>query len=555
MTLFPGRTALLLQAGFSATVSMAALLYFLNRVEANALREALGRLHWVGIALALVLAAASLLLLALRWHLLLRREKCSVHAAATVRVSLFRAWDGFLYGGFFGGCIGAERYAHWFNRERNHVARSMFLDRFLGLDAVFTLSILGAVLSWLAGGFQGLRLLGESDLVWLLLLLVLGWLAGVVLWLDRSAAGRAWFQAAGEFFAEASELVGVAWRILLPWFLGLLAIALRIMVFPVLLWSVSGEELPGLQMAWVFPLLYLAAAVPVSVHGLGVRELAAMLLLSGYGVSAEEAGATALLVFFVGAVVAAGAVGLLARERAFRKKFAVRPSVETISVIIPALNEEGALPETLRHLQQFPEISEIIVVDGGSRDRTREIAAAQGARVFIAAPGRGGQMRLGAMQAKGDVVLLLHSDTVLPEHGIEEMLNCLRDPTVAGGGFYKTFRERKLLLVGSRLRCAVRLYLGGVVFGDQAIFVRRGVLEGIGGVPEMPLMEEFELCRRLRQAGRLALADATVVTSARRFLQHGILRTYWLMLKLTVLYWAGVSPEKLKRLYEPEKAG
>jgi uncharacterized protein len=104
---------------------------------------------------------------------------------------------------------------------------------------------------------------------------------------------------------------------------------------------------------------------------------------------------------------------------------------------------------------------------------------------------------------------------------------------------------------GSRFKCALRIGLLQLVLGDQALFARRDVLERVGGVPDVPLMEEFELCRALRSAGRLRLANATVSTSARRFHTHGVLRTYWLMQRLTTAYYLGKSPEELARLYPP----
>jgi rSAM/selenodomain-associated transferase 2 len=224
----------------------------------------------------------------------------------------------------------------------------------------------------------------------------------------------------------------------------------------------------------------------------------------------------------------------------------------TISVVIPTLNEAQALPETLAHLQLVPEITEIIVVDGGSRDETVRLAETAGCRVFTSPPGRGGQMRLGAAQAKGDVVLLLHADTWLPATAGRAMLDCLRDATVAGGGFWKQFRAPSWLMRGSRLRCLPRWLLAARVMGDQGLFVRREVLEKIGGVPDVPLMEEFALCHRLRHEGRIMLAGATVSTSARRFAKLGVVRTYLRMGWVTWLYTLGKSPHELKQIYERE---
>jgi uncharacterized protein len=222
----------------------------------------------------------------------------------------------------------------------------------------------------------------------------------------------------------------------------------------------------------------------------------------------------------------------------------------TLSVVIPTWNEEHALPETISRLRANPEVIEIIVADGGSRDRTCEVAAELGCRVIRSKPGRGSQMRAGAEIAIGDAILLLHADTWVPPHAARAALDCLADRRVAGGGFWKEFRDAPLLLRGSKLKCAIRLCLGRRVAGDQGVFMRREVLEKIDGVPDVALMEEFILCERLRKLGRLVLADAVVFTSARRFVEHGVIRTYARMWRVMVNFWLGKTPEELRRLYE-----
>src|SRR5881296_1200105 len=221
-------------------------------------------------------------------------------------------------------------------------------------------------------------------------------------------------------------------------------------------------------------------------------------------------------------------------------------SQPSLSVVIPTLNEAMELAETVRRAQANAELGEIIVVDGGSSDGTWELASRLGCRALKGPRSRGGQMRLGAEQAKGDVVMLLHADTWLPPDAGQAAVNCLRDASVVAGGFFKVFRETSWFARGSRARCALRLWLGGRILGDQAMFIRRESLEQIGGVPDMELMEEFELCRRLRKIGRLALAEATVTTSARRFERLGVLRTYWRMGWVTLRYRLGASPRELR---------
>lgn len=222
---------------------------------------------------------------------------------------------------------------------------------------------------------------------------------------------------------------------------------------------------------------------------------------------------------------------------------------ETISVIIPVLNEVAALEETVRRVRRVPEVCEIIVVDGGSQDGTQSLARSLGCPVLTSTPGRGGQLRLGAQGATGDVVWLLHADTWVEPDAGQVLLRCLQDTSVVAGGFWKRFRERRWLLLGSRVKCAIRVWIGRRIVGDMAMFVRRDALEQIGGVPDMELMEDFELSRRLRKIGRLALADGVVTTSARRFIQKGVLATYLKMWQITMLYRLGRSPAELRRRY------
>lgn len=226
-------------------------------------------------------------------------------------------------------------------------------------------------------------------------------------------------------------------------------------------------------------------------------------------------------------------------------------TTNSISVVIPALNEAAELPETLRLLRLVPEVKEVIIADGGSKDDTAKLAEAAGCVVVSCAPGRGRQLRAGAERATGEVVLFLHADTwVSPDAG-RALLTCLARPGVVAGGFYKVFRDPPNWLVrGSRFKCWWRRLVARRVMADQGIFLCRETLARIGGVPDVPLMEEFELCKRLRPLGRLALADATVVTSARKFRKLGALRTYALMWRVTLGYYRGVPLEDLRRWYE-----
>lgn len=208
------------------------------------------------------------------------------------------------------------------------------------------------------------------------------------------------------------------------------------------------------------------------------------------------------------------------------------------------------MPETLRRLRQVTEVDEIIVADGGSRDATVTIATRAGCRVVDSAPGRGLQQRNGAALASSPVILFLHADTWVEASAGRAIERALHDAGIVGGAFWKIFRDPHWLMRGSRWRCWTRLHLFGRLAADQAIFVRRDVLERVGGMPDQPLMEEFELCRRLRRAGRLVLADGVVSTSARRWHERGVLRTYVRMWRVTAMHYLGVSPARLARIYE-----
>jgi rSAM/selenodomain-associated transferase 2 len=196
-----------------------------------------------------------------------------------------------------------------------------------------------------------------------------------------------------------------------------------------------------------------------------------------------------------------------------------------ISVIIPALDEERALPATLARLSAQGTAHEVLVVDGGSCDRTREVAAGAGARWLPAPRGRGAQMNAGARQAacaRDGWLLFLHADTHLPPDALAAIAALPRE--AACGCFHQAFSgDHPLLKAISRLhnwRCRKTQ----IMYGDQAMFVRRGVFEALGGFPESEL-EDVKLSERLREHTVPVLLPAAVVTDARRFLAQGIVRS------------------------------
>lgn len=219
-----------------------------------------------------------------------------------------------------------------------------------------------------------------------------------------------------------------------------------------------------------------------------------------------------------------------------------------ISVVIPVLNEAETIAQTLRWLRQAGEC-QAIVVDGGSSDETARIACAY-ADVVLAAPrGRARQMNAGAHVATGDVLLFLHADTTLPR-GFSGLLGqALQDSRVVGGRF-----DVRLDAEGWSFRMVERLMnarsrLTRVSTGDQAIFVRRHVFQAVGGYPDLELMEDLALSRKLKRIGQIACLPARVTTSARRWQRDGIVKTIMLMWMLRFGYRLGVPSARLRAFY------
>jgi rSAM/selenodomain-associated transferase 2 len=219
-----------------------------------------------------------------------------------------------------------------------------------------------------------------------------------------------------------------------------------------------------------------------------------------------------------------------------------------LSIVIPTLNEETEITETLKHVGA-PDFSEVIVADGGSRDRTVALARKWGAQVVSSPAGRGLQLNRGAEQAQGDILLFLHADTRLPPGYASLIREALDDPCILGGYFSLLFfpSTRRLRIKAWMISLRTRCF--GLAYGDQAYFVRASVFRHLTGFPEIPLMEDLEFIRKLRRLGQLAFIRSPVSTSARRFLRHGQL---WATLQNKVTYFAyflGVSPERLEKFY------
>ncbi len=191
--------------------------------------------------------------------------------------------------------------------------------------------------------------------------------------------------------------------------------------------------------------------------------------------------------------------------------------------MIPTLQEADRIAHAIESARA-PGV-EIIVADGGSRDATRERAVAAGARVVAARPGRARQLAAGASATEADAILFLHADTRLLPGWADAVRAALSEPGVAGGAFRFRFAEPGLALRIVEWGVRLRLALGGLPYGDQALFARRSALDAIGGVPQAEIMEDLDLARALSRRGRLALLPLAAVTSARRYLERGVFRT------------------------------
>jgi len=225
-----------------------------------------------------------------------------------------------------------------------------------------------------------------------------------------------------------------------------------------------------------------------------------------------------------------------------------------LSVIVPMLNEAHVLPELLEHLLPLQRAGcEVLLVDGGSTDGCAVMARVAGFFVIDAPAGRARQMNAGARRARGDALLFLHADTRLPDGAAQRVVHALSAPVGAQTRVWGRFDVRIsgqsawLKVVAQMMN--LRSRLSGIATGDQAIFVRRTVFQACGGFPEQPLMEDIELCKRLKRRSPPACLTEQVTTSGRRWESRGVWRTIVLMWRLRLAYWLGASAESIARAY------
>lgn len=220
-----------------------------------------------------------------------------------------------------------------------------------------------------------------------------------------------------------------------------------------------------------------------------------------------------------------------------------------ISVIVPVLNEEKSIEEALQNVSALKGDFELIVVDGGSADKTREIAEKYGT-VILSDKGRAKQMNAGARRANGDALLFLHADSRVSPRALSEIEKSLYDKKIVGGAFKFHLDDDsplfKLLSFFSNLRAnSSKTYPG-----DFGQFVRKSTFDKIGGFNEIELMEDIDICKRLKKEGKLVQANAKIISSSRRLKRQGILKT-WIRMQINrFLYFVGTPPTRLSKFYE-----
>lgn len=219
------------------------------------------------------------------------------------------------------------------------------------------------------------------------------------------------------------------------------------------------------------------------------------------------------------------------------------------SIIIPVLNEEVSIKILLNQLQLYRNLGhEVIVVDGGSKDKTVSISESLADIVIQSPPGRAIQMNAGAAQANNNIFWFLHADTLLPENAIEKIESALS--MNEWGRFNIKLSGTNILFRIIEVMINIRSCLSGIATGDQGIFVKRNTFNSIGGYSELPLMEDVDLSKKLKAFSRSVCLKEKLTTSSRRWEKYGIFTTVLLMWKLRLLFWLGVSAERLAQQYK-----
>lgn len=219
-----------------------------------------------------------------------------------------------------------------------------------------------------------------------------------------------------------------------------------------------------------------------------------------------------------------------------------------LSIVIPVLNEAGQLIEKLQALQALRDCCQLLLVDGGSDDGSAAIAEPLVDSVLPSPRGRARQMNTGAAQAQADVVLFLHVDTLLPDNAVDLIMQAVADGYL-WGRFNVRFDSPKAIFKLIAFMMNHRSRLTGIATGDQALFVTCRAFQTVGGFPDIALMEDITLSAQLKKFGKPCCLRAKVITSARRWLQHGIIKTILFMWWLRQRYFFCANPDELVAYY------
>jgi rSAM/selenodomain-associated transferase 2 len=223
-----------------------------------------------------------------------------------------------------------------------------------------------------------------------------------------------------------------------------------------------------------------------------------------------------------------------------------------ISAIIPVYKEGKTIQHTLNHLSRlsFFETLEIIIVDGEINRSTLRAISQEGIIKISGPKGRGAQMNHGAAIATGNILLFLHADTLLPDNAIKAILAATASKNIVGGAFNLSIDAKGLPFRVVEASVRIRTRLTRTPYGDQAIFIKKRGFHEVGGYPDIPIMEDVSLIRKIKKKGqKMIIIPAPVKTSARRWETEGLLYCTLRNWILMLLYSAGVSPEKLSKYY------
>jgi len=220
-----------------------------------------------------------------------------------------------------------------------------------------------------------------------------------------------------------------------------------------------------------------------------------------------------------------------------------------ISVLVPIYNEKEVLSERSAMFQNIAKVAELLFVDGGSTDKSEDIAARYG-RIITSEKGRARQMNAGAREASGDILSFLHADNIVSPETINSIEKAVRENEVIGGCLTQRIESERPVFRFIEWQGNNRARRTKIFYGDQGIFVRKDVFDQLGGFPDVPIFEDVLFSQKLKQAGKTTVLPDKIRVSARRWEKRGIFKTTLMFNKLLIMFKLGHPLEKIKRLYE-----